>query len=65
MDGKGLIGAVERDYARLSARCEAFDRELTADLTSVGGAGYAALASLAYRQLSPPRKWSPTPRASP
>ena len=50
MDGAGLLAVAERDYARLSARCEAFDRELTDDLTRVGGADYAAIASLAYRQ---------------
>lgn len=50
MDAKGLLTAAERDYSTLTARCEAFDRELTSDLDRIGGADYASLASLAYRQ---------------
>ncbi len=50
MDGKGLIQAAERDFPRLSARCEAFDKELTDDLTRAGGADYATIGSLAFRQ---------------
>jgi hypothetical protein len=50
MDANGLLRAAERDYASLTARCEAFDRELTEDLTRAGGPSYAAIASLAYRQ---------------
>jgi hypothetical protein len=34
----------------LVARCEEFDRQLMADLTQVGGARYAQIAALAYRQ---------------
>ena len=50
MDGLGLIRASEKDYSHLTARCLAFDRELTGDLTRIGGAAYSDLASLAYRQ---------------
>ncbi len=50
MDGLGLIRAAEKDYVSLRARCDAFDRELTADLTRIGGATYSNLGSLAYRQ---------------
>ena len=50
MDGLGLVAAAERDYARLVARCEAFDAELDADLRNAGGADYASLGELAYRQ---------------
>jgi hypothetical protein len=52
-DGKGpaeLIRAAEGDYARLTGRCDAFDRELMADLTRAGGLRYARMAALAYRQ---------------
>ena len=35
---------------RLIERCEAFDRELMADLTKAGGVRYAQIAALAYRQ---------------
>jgi glutaminase A-like protein/uncharacterized protein DUF5127/uncharacterized protein DUF4964 len=45
-----LFHAAERDYPRLVRRCEDFDRELVADLTMAGGARYAQIAALAYRQ---------------
>jgi hypothetical protein len=50
MDGLGLVRTSEKDYSRLTARCEAFDKELTGDLTRIGGSAYSDLASLAYRQ---------------
>jgi hypothetical protein len=52
-DGAGpadLLRAAERDYAGLLGRCEAFDRELMADLSRTGGIRYARMAALAYRQ---------------
>ena len=45
-----LFQAAERDYAGLAGRCEAFDKELMADLTKQGGPQYARMAALAYRQ---------------
>jgi hypothetical protein len=45
-----LFAAAERDYPRLVQRCEEFDRELMADLTKAGGARYAQIAALAYRE---------------
>ncbi len=45
-----LFQAAERDYASLAARCAKFDDDLTADLTAVGGARYAQIAALAYRE---------------
>ncbi len=45
-----LLQAAERDYPRLTLRCEEFDRALMGDLTKVGGARYAHIASLAYRE---------------
>src|SRR5947207_3116496 len=50
MSAEGLLQQAEKDYEKLKARCEAFDKELMADLTKVGGAQYAQLAALAYRQ---------------
>jgi len=50
MDAAGLLRAAARDWPALRRRCEAFDAEITADLTRVGGARYAAMAALAYRQ---------------
>jgi Domain of unknown function (DUF4965)/Domain of unknown function (DUF5127)/Domain of unknown function (DUF1793)/Domain of unknown function (DUF4964) len=45
-----LLRSAERDYPDLVRRCEAFDTELMADLTSAGGLKYAEMAALAYRQ---------------
>lgn len=45
-----LLRDAARRYEPLRAQCEAFDNELIADLTRVGGLNYARLASLAYRQ---------------
>ena len=45
-----LLRTAVKDYASLEKRCEAFDDELTADLTKAGGAKYAQIAALAYRQ---------------
>ena len=45
-----LFQAAERDYPSLIVRCTKFDDDLTADLTKVGGARYAQIASLALRE---------------
>lgn len=45
-----LITAAEKDYDALLKRCDAFDKELVADLTKVGGDSYAQLGVLAWRQ---------------
>lgn len=50
MDAHGLLEAAEKDYASLVKRCEAFDKELLADLTKAGGESYAQIAALAHRQ---------------
>ena len=52
-DGAGiadLLRRAEADYEGLVKRSRAFDDELMADLTRAGGAKYARLAALAYRQ---------------
>jgi hypothetical protein len=49
-DAGNLLRAAVQDYQSLSEKCEAFDRNLMADLTRVGGEKYAILAALAYRQ---------------
>ena len=46
----GLLQSAEHDYASLNARSRKFDQELMADLSRVGGAHYADVAALAYRQ---------------
>ncbi len=45
-----LLREAARRYESLKAECEAFDKELMDDLTRAGGAKYARLASLSYRQ---------------
>lgn len=45
-----MLAQADHDYVRLERRGEQHDEELTADLTHVGGPGYAELAVLAYRQ---------------
>ncbi|BDI30018.1 hypothetical protein CCAX7_20690 [Capsulimonas corticalis] len=45
-----MLQAAEKDYADVQTRCASFDTELMADLTKVGGAKYAQITALAYRQ---------------
>ena len=45
-----LLQTASTDYAKLLARCEAFDKELMADMTRIGGEKYAKITALAYRQ---------------
>jgi hypothetical protein len=45
-----MLDTAEGQYSELEKRGKAFDEELTADLTKVGGEHYAALGNLAYRQ---------------
>jgi hypothetical protein len=45
-----LLETAESDYDKLCRRCEEFDHQLMGDLTRVGGARYARIAALAYRQ---------------
>jgi hypothetical protein len=45
-----ILAEAEREYARLSEQCRAYDEELVADLKQVGGDEYAQIASLAFRQ---------------
>ena len=45
-----LLQTASQDYAKLCARCEAFDKELMADMTKLGGEKYAKITALAYRE---------------
>jgi hypothetical protein len=45
-----MLDAAEDEYRGLEERGNAFDSELTADLTRVGGEKYASLCTLSYRQ---------------
>ena len=45
-----LLDVAEKDFIPLTSKCASFDKELTADLTKVGGEEYAQMCALAYRQ---------------
>jgi hypothetical protein len=45
-----LLKQAERDYPGLTRRCARFDADLMSDLARVGGARYAQVCALAYRQ---------------
>ncbi len=45
-----LLDLAEQQYSDLDAKGNAFDKELTDDLTQAGGPHYAAISILAYRQ---------------
>ncbi len=45
-----LLKSAAREYPELKTRSQRFDQELSADLLKAGGAKYAALAILSYRQ---------------
>ncbi|MCL5097788.1 MAG: DUF4965 domain-containing protein, partial [Candidatus Omnitrophica bacterium] len=49
-DAAVLLEKAAADYGSLEGRCERFDSELMDDLRKVGGAKYAQLCALAYRQ---------------
>jgi hypothetical protein len=50
MEPAELLQIAARDYPSLRMRCEKFDRDLMADMTKVGGARYAQICGLAYRE---------------
>ena len=45
-----MLAEAEQQYPSLTQRCAAFDAKLTADMTRVGGAKYAQIGALAFRQ---------------
>ena len=49
-DGEHLLAVADKQYAELLEKAKAFDQQLVADITKVGGADYAYMCSLAYRQ---------------
>ncbi len=60
-----LIKAAEKDYPALIRRCQAYDDELMADLTKAGGAKYAQIAALAFRQAMAANKIAAGPDGKP
>lgn len=47
-----MLQNASREYPKLAQRCAKFDDELMADLTKAGGAQYAQMCALAYRQCA-------------
>ena len=47
-----MLQQASREFLNLEKRCAKFDTELMADATKVGGAKYAQMCALAYRQCS-------------
>ncbi len=47
-----MLEKAAREYPDLARRCAEFDEQLTADATKVGGAKYAQMCALAYRQCA-------------
>lgn len=45
-----LLKTAETEYGSLTARCEAFDHELMADMQKIGGESYVQIGVLAWRQ---------------
>jgi hypothetical protein len=50
MEPTELLQIAAKDYPSLLKRCENFDRDIMADMTKVGGAHYAQICALAYRE---------------
>ena len=50
LTAEGLLAESAKHYAELKKRCDQFDADLLADLEQSGGAEYAQIAALAYRQ---------------
>ncbi len=65
MEAAGLLQTAAQQYAGLRKRCRAFDEGLMGDLTRVGGAGYARLCALSYRQAIGGHKLAAAPDGRP
>ncbi len=47
-----MLEKAAHDYSKLARRCAEFDEQLTAEATKAGGAKYAQMCALAYRQCA-------------
>jgi hypothetical protein len=47
-----MLQNASHDYSKLARRCEEFDEQLMADAVKAGGAKYAQMCALAYRQCA-------------
>ncbi len=64
-DAAKLLTMSAQEYDALRTRCQAFDTELMADLTQAGGAKYAQIGALAYRQALAAHKLVADPKGQP
>lgn len=60
-----VLSTAAREFADVDGRCREFDRELMADLARVGGAEYAQLGALAFRQALAGHKLVASPEGQP
>ena len=60
-----LLTDAHHDYAKLMERCRKFDRELLAQARAAGGAKYADLCGLTYRQAIAAHKLVASPKGEP
>jgi hypothetical protein len=60
-----LLQQAAKEFPALRRRCEAFDRQLMADLESAGGLPYARVCALAYRQAVAGNKLAADPAGMP
>jgi hypothetical protein len=60
-----LLTSAWRDYGSVTAKCRRFDDDLMADLTRQGGAKYARIAALSYRQSFAAQKLIASPEGKP
>lgn len=63
--GDSILLKAAKDREAILARCEAFDKELMADLTAAGGESYAYLCALSYRQCLAGNKIAADPKGQP
>jgi len=56
MDAAGMLAAAVKEYASLDARAAKFDADLFQNLEAAGGANYARMCALAYREAMAAQK---------
>ena len=65
MTTEKVLQQAEADYAKLTEKCAAFDKEMHATAEKAGGAAYAALCALTYRQAIAAHKLVASPEGTP
>ncbi|HPS02118.1 MAG TPA: DUF4965 domain-containing protein [Candidatus Sumerlaeota bacterium] len=65
LDAAGMLQKAWKEFPELEKRCGAFDKELMDDMAKAGGADYATLCALAYRQALAACKLAADPAGQP